>query len=47
MLFLAVKTDVWYCRHHNSCRSGVRQVRSVVSAVDKVPVVVVVVKDVV
>ena len=40
--------DVWYCRHHNSCRSGFRRVGSVISVVitgDKVLVVVVFVKD--
>ena len=42
--------DVWYCRHHNSCRSGVVRVGSVVSVVitgDKILVVLVFVKDVV
>ena len=34
--------DVWYCRHRNSCGSGVRRVRR-----DNVLVVVVLAKDVV
>ena len=48
--FVRGTLDVWYCRHCNSCWSGVRRVGSVVSVVitgDKVLVVVVLVKDVV
>ena len=42
--------DLWWRRHRNSCRSGVRRVGSVVSVIitgDKALVVVVLVKDVV
>ena len=42
--------DIWYCRHRNSCRSGVRRVWPVVSVVitgEKVLVLVFIVKDVV